>query len=152
MNKILHTDIAAAQICQGINLVMGKTGTHIIPFVRSLCLANAHRHYPHNPEIQQYPEGHYSSKELRQWFETLPADKLTTRYIITRSIFVMREAHILQKKHGYPVRWFYVKDGGYMQADSMDYIGQCEALDEEVMQAERYINLENGLTPRNPAT
>lgn len=31
----------------------------------------------------------------------------------------------------------------------MDYVGELAALDEEVIQAERYIDIENGLSPRD---
>lgn len=139
-----HTNIADAKICQGINLVTGETGARILAFVQALFLANKNV----SKQLQKCPEGDFSFKEIRQWFETLP-DAFIARYIVTRSLFVMREAHMLQREHGYPVRWFYLKaDGSFYQADSMDYIRECEALDEEIRQAERYINLENGLKPR----
>ena len=135
-----HTDIADAKICQGINLVTGETGADLIGFFGGHDSAFA----------CQFPEGSLMSKEIRLLFEELSQRKTTsTMLILTRSVFVMREAHMLQKQYAYPVRWFYVKaDGSYMQADSMDEIGECEQLDEEVMQADRYMDMEMGLKPR----
>jgi hypothetical protein len=134
----IHRNIGDALACKGLNIVSGDTGAALIDFpnrVMTLC------------GVIAYPEGDNSSRSIREYFEgirdTIPDVPI---FIITRSLFVMREAHMLQKQRNYPVRWFYLKaDGSYHQADSMDEIGECEALDEEVMQAERYINIENGL-------
>lgn len=139
-----HTNIDDAKICEGINLVTGETGANLISFTAQLYGA-------HDCTIAaQFPEGSFMSKEIRQWFDELSRKEITVPSIIlTRSIFVMREAHMLQKQYAYPVRWFYVKaDGSYYQADSMDEIGECEQLDEEVMQADRYMDMEMGLKPR----
>lgn len=136
-----HTDIADAKIL----LVTGETGANLISFTAQLYGA-------HDCTIAaQFPEGSFMSKAIRQWFDELSRKEITlpSKLILTRSIFVMREAHMLQKQYAYPVRWFYVKaDGSYYQADSMDEIRECEQLDEEVMQADRYMDMEMGLKPR----
>jgi hypothetical protein len=141
----IHHNIDDAKICQGINLVTGETCSGILDFTKALFLSDKRV----SKQLHKYPEGDYWSKEIRQWLESLPENTCITHYVITRSLFVMREAHMLQKQHNYPVRWFYLKaDGSYRQADSMDYIGECEQLDEEVMQADRYMDMEMGLKPR----
>lgn len=76
-------------------------------------------------------------------------------FIATHSLFLLREIHILQKVGGGILenRYFGLKRGekgiAVKQGDTMDYVGELAALDEEVIQAERYIDLENGLLPRD---
>ena len=56
----------------------------------------------------------------------------------------MREIHMLQKQHSeITVTWHsYQPDGTVITGPTMDHIHICENLDEEVAQAERYLNLE----------
>lgn len=76
-------------------------------------------------------------------------------FIATHSLFLLRELHILQKLNEGTLenRYFGLKreehNVSVNQGDSMDYVGELAALDEEVIQAERYIDLENGLVPRD---
>lgn len=76
-------------------------------------------------------------------------------FIATHSLFLLRELHILQKLNEGTLenRYFGLKREEHNlsvnQGDSMDYVGELAALDEEVIQAERYIDLENGLVPRD---
>lgn len=144
MNRQLHYKITEARPGTGINLITGEMGAKLFPFTQYLTKIQSGFY------VYCHPEGQNTSRWIRLLFEKI-AKRTDHRieYIITHSLFVMREAHMLQKEHGYPVRWFYVKaDGSFYQADSMDDIRECESLDEEIRQAERYINLENGLTPR----
>lgn len=138
----IHYNIDEAVVCgDGLNIITGESDAGLSFFALALFS---------NTCLVLFPEGDGTSREIRQRFECVAKLKANKHAcIVTRSLFVMREAHMLQKEHGYPVRWFYLKaDGSFHQADSMDYIGQCEALDEEVMQAERYMNLEMNLKPR----
>lgn len=76
-------------------------------------------------------------------------------FIATHSLFLLRELHILQKTNSSHLqnRYFGLKREDYgvlvKQGDTMDYVGELAALDEEVIQAERYIDIENGLSPRD---
>lgn len=76
-------------------------------------------------------------------------------FIATHSLFLLRELHILQKQSSGALenRYFSLKRSNQgaevKQGDSMDQIGELVALDEEVIQADRYIDIENGLLPRD---
>lgn len=73
-------------------------------------------------------------------------------YIVTASVYVLREIHMLQiQNQGITVTWrSYQPDGSVVEGKSMDDIAICENLDEEIKQADRYIDLEMGLKPRQP--
>lgn len=93
---------------------------------------------------------HY--KDLRSACERYcKSSRLQTMIIPTMSVFFLREIHMYQKLNPeFKVRYFRIdEDGTITQAETMDGIGKLENLDEEVAQAERYMELEMGLTPRN---
>jgi predicted ATP-dependent endonuclease of OLD family len=71
-------------------------------------------------------------------------------FIATHSLFLMRELHILQQQNFQHIdsRFFglHIDDEGAVsiqQGKTMDEIGDISALDEELEQSERYIDIEN---------
>lgn len=73
-------------------------------------------------------------------------------FIATHSLFLLRELHILQAREfaGVDTRYFGLQAEGeavsVKPADNIDEIGDITALDEELMQSERYLDTENHLT------
>ena len=73
-------------------------------------------------------------------------------FIATHSLFLLRELHILQQqpKNVVNTRFFglHVKDDGVEvhQGETVDDIGDISALDEELAQSERYMDIENKVT------
>jgi hypothetical protein len=150
----IHHNIDDAVVCSdGLNIVSGDTESlvKLSSFAKGIFRRQFKRSVTNN-FTDYFPERGLTltSKQMRKWFESIAKNPdRGYKCIVTISLFVMREAHMLQKQHNYPVRWFYLKaDGSYRQADSMDCIGECEQLNEEVMQADRYIDMEMGLKPR----
>jgi len=74
-------------------------------------------------------------------------------FLATHSLFLMREIHILQKSEfkGLDSRYFglhLTSDGVSIQAGStIDEIGDIASLDEDLSQADRYIDTEMGVLP-----
>jgi hypothetical protein len=65
--------------------------------------------------------------------------------ISTHSVFLVREIHMHQKRHGLDYRYFsMLPDGTIAQGPTMDHVAVFPDLDAELEQAERYIDLENG--------
>ncbi len=64
--------------------------------------------------------------------------------ISTHSVFLVREIHMHQKRHGLDYRYFSMRpDGTIAQGSTMDAIAVFPDLDAELEQAERYLDLEN---------
>lgn len=75
-------------------------------------------------------------------------------FVATHSLFLLRELHILQKQLNGTLENRYLglkrRDNGVVvkQGDTMDYVGELTALEEEVLQAECYMEVEMGLKPK----
>jgi predicted ATPase len=75
-------------------------------------------------------------------------------FIATHSLFLLRELHIVQKTNSDLLKNRYfglvsIENGVTVkQGDTMDEVGDLAALDEEIDQADRYIDSENNLLPR----
>lgn len=78
-------------------------------------------------------------------------------FVATHSLFLLRELYIMQKRDftEFDTRYFGLHTDGaavvIKQANNLDEIGSITTLDEELLQAERYLDTEIGV-PYTPAT
>jgi predicted ATPase len=136
-----------------LNVFVGENGTGksaILDFLASVDTPEAS-----NFEFCDTPETNLGSKLLKavalDILQVASSGKQV--FIATHSIFLLRELHILrarQFKH-LDVRYFGLHFDGVggtkvAQGASMDDIGSIAALDEDLQQSDRYLDLEMGVT------
>lgn len=105
------------------------------------------------------PEANLNPKIVKQVANTIVnlARNGIQVFVATHSLFLMREIHILLKQSdsALDARFFgfHLKDGGVdvKSGKSMDDVGDVTSLIEDLSQSERYIDLEMGVAPQQPA-
>jgi hypothetical protein len=128
-----------------LNLFVGEETDLIERLFSALFRTN-----PSGLALWRWPETYRHPRRIRELAKTavIPTEQL---FVSTHSLFLMRELYICQHRAewAWDVRCFNVFPDRILQGASIDDVGDVGALDEELRQSERYLDLEAELSRRH---
>ena len=101
-----------------------------------------------NIHLKLFPEQTFNKIQLRQTVTNiLSGVSKKSEAVTTQSLFMLRELHIQSeelaiKGKKIPITWINVKENETIISDDLDKIGELVTLNEELLQTERYLNME----------
>ena len=103
-----------------------------------------------NPKLVIYlfPESTFNKIQMRKEATSIISNiKVVEQVVTTQSIFLLRELYILSEESAIEgqknsIEWVNVKESGPIISDNLDTIGELLTLQEELAQADRYMDIE----------
>lgn len=139
------------ELSSHINIITGNSKADVMDTLSKV--EEFQRKHDIDATVVFYPEKEPDLEKLCENLHSYAQSNHRCWIIITLSIFVMREFTIM-KKERVDLAITYIRtvsDGTVQTNEDLDFLGPIKNLDFEVTQADRYLDLFNGLKPRTAA-
>ncbi len=139
------------ELSNHLNIITGNSKADVMDTLAKV--EEFQRNHDIDATVTFYPEKEPDLEKLAQLLHSHAQLPYRRFLIITLSTFVLREFTIMQKeREDLSITYIRtVSDGSVQTSKNLDALGSIKNLDFEVTQADRFIDLINGLKPRTPA-